>query len=222
MLLVFYFAKKYLPIISVKIANKTKLFKSWLYLTEAFIVVIGLLIFISFSVENNLALAIVLMLILISILYFFSLFYLKDYLAGLLFKSSKEYQIGDQITVNNKTGRIEYFTKTQLKIKSSGGDNILIPYSILLSETKSVRQAQEKINTYNFELNISIKKDLESEILNLQRHIRLLPWIHPNFDAGIEQISEDTNSYTIKVTIYAFDKKYYPKIEKSVRDSLKK
>lgn len=194
----------------------------WIYITEALIIVVGLLIFISFSVENNLALSIILMLFLISILFFFSHFYLKDYLAGLIFKSSKEYQIGDQITVNNNTGRIEYFTKTQLKIKSSEGDNILIPYSILINEVKSVRQVQEKINTYAFNLEIAVEKNLEVEVLNLQRYIRLLPWVHPSFDADIEFISKHPTHNQVKITVYAFDKRYYPKIEESVLDFLNK
>ena len=218
LLLLFSFTKRFLPILSVRVASKTKVLKRWLYITEAFFVVVGLLVFISFSMENNIALSIILMLFLISILFFFSQFYLKNYIAGLLFKSSNEYKIGDQITIKDKTGRIEYFTNTQLKIKNPEGDNILIPYSILINESKSLRKVQEKVNTCTFNLELSSNKDFEILVNSLKQYIRLLPWVHPSFDADIEVIDKDNSHIHVTITVYTFDKKYYSKIEQSVRE----
>ena len=218
LLLLFTFTKRFLPILSVKVASNTKVLKRWFYITEAFFVVVGLLVFISFSMQNNIALSIILMLFLISILFFFSHFYLKNYIAGLFFKSSNEYKIGDQITVKDKTGRIEYFTYTQLKIKNPEGDNILIPYSLLINESKSLRKVQEKVNTCTFKLELSANDNIESQISSLKQYIRLLPWVHPSFDANIEITNKDSSLVNVTITVYTFDKKYYSKIEQSVRE----
>ena len=214
------FLKSYLPILTRRTLFKRNRYKRWLYISELIIIVLGLLIFISISVKYNLVLSVFLMLILIAILFFISQFFLKDYLAGLFFKASKEYQIADQITVKNKTGKIEQFTKTQLKIKDERGNNIYIPYSKIILDSKTVRQNQEKVNAFTMNIDLKIQSNFETDSLSLKRYIRLLPWVHPAFEADITLIEQDELNYKLKLVIYAFDKKYYSKLEQAINDYL--
>ena len=216
MILAFAFLKKYLPLLLKHLKINNSEYKRWVYTTEVFLVILGLLIFSSLSFSRNIILSTSLLIILLFVLFFISQFFVKDFIAGLLFKASKEYRIGDQITVDNIVGRIERFTKTQLKVKDADGNNSYIPYSLLLSKSKNVEQASEKINAHTFTVNLKNDKGFEEDVEHLKRYIKGLAWIYPSFEPVIDLLEENEKSYKLNVTIYAFDKKYYRKIEKAV------
>ena len=175
------------------------------------------IVFISWSFEKNLVLSVALMIVLVFVLYYIAQFFIKDYLAGLLVKASKEYRIGDQISIEDTKGKIDRFAKTQLRIKNPEGENIYIPYSLLISKAKTVEQQTEKVNAYTFEIELPQRIDFDEDIEHLENYIQLLPWIHPMHKATVELIDESKNEYHLRLTIYTFDKKYYRKVEQSVK-----
>jgi small-conductance mechanosensitive channel len=213
----FAFLKRYFPLLLKQFKINKREYKRWVYVIEVFLIILGLLVFSSLSLTSNIILSVSLLIILIFVLFFLAQFFIKDFIAGLLFKASKEYRIGDQISTENISGRIERFTRTQLKIKGTDGKNSYIPYSILISKSKNVEQASEKINAYSFVINLRINKSFEEDIKQLKSYIQNLAWIYPSFDPVIDLLEEDEKVYKLNVTIYAFDKKYYRKIEKAIQ-----
>ncbi len=217
-IMVLFVVKRLLPFIFARFKIKTTQYKQWLYISEVLIIIIGIVLYSSFSLSQNIIVSITLLLILLIAIYYLSQFFFKDYTAGLIIKASKEYRIGDQISVDDITGRIERFTTTQLKIKSIEGKNIYIPYSILFSKAKLIERESEKINAHTFSIGLEIKDSLDNDIVKLKNHIQQLPWIHPSSDTLLELLNEDKKSFTLNITVYAFDKKYYRRIENSVKD----
>jgi len=209
--------KSYLPLFLNHKAKSSFRLRSWLYLSEIIIIITVISIFISYSFSRNIILAIVLILLLLIVFYYLGIFFVKDYLAGLLVKISGEYRLGDQLSIDEINGKITRLGKTQLRIKDAQGNNIYLPYSILHHKIKSLQQQREKINAYSF--NIGVKKNLDfyRDIESLQQFIRVLPWIHPSFDSEVKLIEEDNEQYQLRITIYAFNKKYYRKVEQVIK-----
>jgi hypothetical protein len=141
---------------------------------------------------------------------------LKDYLAGLLVKTSGEYQISDHISVEQVSGRITHFGKTQIEIKDANGDNIYLPYSVLISKIKSLQQQKEKIYGYSFNYRLKRTDNFYNDIDLLQQYIQSLPWAHPLYLPEIKQIDKTDTHYQLQITVFAFDKKYYQKIENAI------
>lgn len=218
LVVLFSFLKSFIPLLLRQFKIKTNKSKQWVYAIEAILLVVVLLVFISLSISKNTVVSIVLLSILIFVLYYFSQYLIKDYLAGLFIKSSKEYQIGDQITLGELKGRIDSFTKTQLKIKSVQGGNIYIPFSKFISQTKQLERAIEEVNTHTFEFQLLKNKSFEEDFESLRNYIQLLPWIHPSQQIIIETIEEREKEYLLEITVFAYDKKYYRKIEQAVEN----
>ena len=217
LVLLFSFIKSYLPLLTKQLKLDNKKYKHWVYVIEIIALLVVAVVFISLSFERNVVLSVVLMLVLVFVLYYIAQFFLKDYLAGLLIKASKEYSNGDQISVGDTKGKIDHFSKTQLKIKNTDGENIYIPYSLLISKAQIVEQDTEKINTYTFEVEMSHKAVFIENIENMKSYIQLLPWIHPSLPTSVDIVEENKDSYHLSITIYALDKKYYQKVEQSVK-----
>ena len=209
--------KSYLPLFFNRSQKKFFRVRSWLYLSEIITVVAVLTIFISYSISKNLILASILTVVLLVVLYYFSIFFVRDYLAGLLIKISGEYRVGDQLSFDGVSGRITKLGKIQLRLKDTNGDNIYLPYHILSDKLKTLQQQKEKMHGYSFNYslpkNISYYKDSEA----LQQYIQALPWIHPSYAPEIKLEKTEADRYELFITIYAFDKKYYKKIEASIR-----
>ena len=210
-IIVFSFIKTYLPLFFRKYGKESKI-KNWLNLIEIFTILIFLIVFISYASSRNIIIALVLTLILLLILFFLSHYYIKDYIVGLLVKSSGEYQLNDEIFVDNINGQIIRFGKTQLIIKDQKGNNNYIPYTLLQVKIKTVQQIREKVNGYTFNFTLPKNNNYNSDTEDLLQSLQLLPWVHPKHKPSISLIEENSENYELKIMVYAFDKKYYIKI----------
>lgn len=214
--LLFSFLKSYILLFLSNSKRKSSKIRNWFYLSEAIIIISVLSIFISYSFSRNLILAIVLILLLLIIFYYLSIFFLKDYLAGLLIKTSGDYRINDHISVEKITGQITNFGKTQMEIKSSNGNTVYLPYGLLISKIKSLQAQTEKIYGYSFDFQMKKINHYHKDIELLQEYIRTLPWTHPSYRPEILLKEENQTEYKLQITIFAFDKKYYQKIKNAI------
>ncbi len=220
MVLVFSFIKTYLPVFFKGFKPNEQKFRRWIYISEFIFVLAVLIVFISYVASKNSIIAIVLMTVLLLAFYFVSIYFVKDYLVGLIVKSSGAYKIGDQITVEGATGRISGLGRTQLMVKDTAGNTVYVPYSWLRSRVKTVQQKTEKINGYTFTFKHQSEVVGEDDTKVILQYIKLLPWTHPAFEPTVELDKQaETN---IKVTVYAFDKAFHSKIESSVKDKFAK
>jgi small-conductance mechanosensitive channel len=216
----FSFVKTYLPILFKNIKPNDHRFKRWVYISEFVLVIAALIVFVSYVASKNSVIAIVLMAVLLMAFYFLSVYFVKDYLVGLIIKSSGEYRLGDQISVEQASGRIAKLGRTQLKVKDTAGNTVYIPYSWLKSRVKTVQQKTDKINGYTFNVDIKQASIDDDQIQNIVRKIKLLPWVHPAFEPMVDVSTKQVGELELKITVYAFDKAFHSKIESVVRANL--
>lgn len=218
LVLFFSFAKTYVPVF-LRNKNKTnRKFKRWFYIIEISTIIFVLIAFISYAFSRNIVIAAILLLVLLLVLYFLGQYFMKDYLGGLLIKSAGDYHINDQISVGETTGRITRLGKTQIQIKDTEGNTIYLPYNMLITKVKSLQKVREKVNGHSFEYALEKQLDFDKDSERLKAFIQQLPWIHPVYEAELEIKRDDEKHYHLQVTVFSFDKKYYQKIENSVKN----
>ncbi len=221
LILFFSFLKSYLPIFFKGAINSHKFknkFKKWIYISELLVIVLVLITFVSYSLSRNLLVASVLLLVLLLLVFFLTQYFFKDYLVGLLIKSSGELRIGDQISIDNTQGRISALRKTQIQLKNSEGNTIYIPYSYLSNKTKMVQQVSDKVNGFTFEIDLPKVENYDKDIESLIQFTERLPWIHSAYKAVVDLKEETQTSYQLTLTVFSFDKKYHRKIESTVKE----
>ena len=210
------FTKSYFPALIQRYKPNHNLSRKWLYAIELFIFFTLLLVFISFLAERNSIVALMLAGVLLMAIYYLSTYFLKDYLSGLLIKSSGQYRIGDMVIAENAKGRISKLGRTQMKIKNADGQTIYVPYSWLRPRLKTVQQKSDKINGHSFNFKVeteNLKPNTEEYLKNL---IEQTPWVHPAFTTEVELLESNKDFKIFKITVYALSKSYHEKLENTL------
>ncbi|MBC8487060.1 MAG: mechanosensitive ion channel [Bacteroidetes bacterium] len=173
---------------------------------------------IQFFWNNNQLYAIELSLILTVLSLWIAWFALRDFIAGAIFKASKYFLINESIRVNNYTGKIISMKTRYLIIETDTGETIHIPYSRVLGQTIIKVHPAEMILSYSFKLNVP-KTDKSPEVIEeIKNTILNLPWASLKKDPQIRYIYSDKPEIsTFEITVYAFEKEYFPEIEKYIR-----
>jgi small-conductance mechanosensitive channel len=208
--------KRFLPFIIKSQAKKTFL-KHYLTIFEVSIWLLFIIISIQqFSNSNHLyawGLFILLMLSSMWLLWF----WVKDFVAGALFKMNKDFRENDIIQVDNFEGTIIEMSQRKLKIESDSGEIIYIPYTQLQKMAIIKVHPGEMVLSHAFTIRTA-KSDSQDL---LQEKIRFealsLPWSSIKRPPQIEIIHEDKESCVFEVNVYSLEKQYFFKIEQEIR-----
>lgn len=199
--------------------KEEKRFRKLLYYTEIVggILVIGM--FAGYLHQRSTITEYILIAILLLVLFFIGIFFIKDYVAGLIVKASANYSIDDVIISNEIEGKILKFGQRSLIIATSNGNKVFLPYSNLVGKIKSIKSASEVKNNYSFKILVNDEKDIDAKINEINKYIISLPWVNTSVDSEITIIETNDNNYSLNISVVAFDNAYYSKIETAVRQA---
>ena len=215
--LIFLFSlfKSVLPFYFVQFREQKRYLKL-LYYSEIIGGILVLAMFTGYLYQRSTITALVLLMILILSVFFIGVFFVKDYVAGLIVKASANYSINDIIITDDIEGRIIKFGQRSLIISSKDGNKVYIPYSKLTGKTKSIKSVSEIQNNYTFSLNLNDVSDIDNTIENIKKHLITLPWVNNSILPEIKIDKKLDNNYTLSISIVSYDNSYYVKIETSV------
>ncbi len=154
------------------------------------------------------------------LLFWFSKFFLREIIAGIIFKINGRYKKGDQIQATGHDGRINRFGLDTLEMESRDGKLIFIPYSRLVGDSIVIRSdGTEKATTHTFTILTAVKDDIAGFEREIQSLALTLPWISINkpLQAALEQFNRDT--MTFRITLYLIDRNFAVNAEKAIRES---
>ncbi len=209
--------KKYFPMIAQKYRPNKPFRQTWLYNLELLGVVTLLAIFIGFLYKRNTLIALALTVVLIMVVYYISSYFLKNYLSGLLIKSSGQYRVGDILLTESHKGKISRLGNTHIRINNAEGQRIYIPYSWIYPRLKITQQPQDKVNGYSFSLSVNPKSIEGNTPEQIKQLIEQTPWVHPAFEPEIELLKSSESKRKYKITVYALSTVYHQKIEHKVK-----
>ncbi len=99
-----------------------------------------------------------------------------NYFSGIILKFGGNFHIGDSITVNEYSGKILEFGNRDIKLVSSIGEELLIPYRLVNKEVKIGQKSTPKILFKTFVLEEALKDDTNSK-QKMEKAIYKNPWI---------------------------------------------
>jgi len=130
------------------------------------------MVFIYYSLLSSLLVTVILLLLTVFAFYDFW----KNYFAGIILRFSDKIQPGDSITVNDYSGKIIEFGNRALKMVSSGGEEILIPYQRINAAIKIGQKNVPKVLFKTFVLE-GVVKDHAKAKQQLEKALFNNPWI---------------------------------------------
>jgi small-conductance mechanosensitive channel len=157
--------------------------------------------------------------ILFILLFWFSKFYLREIIAGILFKTSGRYKKGDTIQSGDHAGKILRFGSDVLELESSDGRLIFLPYSQLTGGAVNIKsEGAEKASGYSFEIIAHPDMNPAAFEQALQSHALSLPWISISKPIQVSLERTGTEGMVYKVTIYLLDRTFCLQAEKAIRE----
>ena len=144
--------------------------------------------------------------------------FLKDYISGIIIKSDASITLGDTITLSEFTGIISKFNYRTLELELQNKSIVKIPYGEILNNSLIKEKRLQSISGYTFEITTSKKENLESNIRFIKQAVVLLPWASMKQEPEIKALSETSNTYVLELTVFAYNKDMYFKIEKFIKE----
>ncbi len=144
--------------------------------------------------------------------------FLKDFIAGIIIKSDASIALGDTITLSEFTGIISKFNYRTLELELQNKSVVKIPYGEILNNSLVKEKQSQSVSGYSFQVTASKKDNLESLIKSIKQSIVLLPWASMKQEPEIKPISETNNTYVLEMTVFAYNKDMYFKIEKYIKE----
>ncbi|TSA28061.1 MAG: hypothetical protein D4R67_04645 [Bacteroidetes bacterium] len=158
--------------------------------------------------------------ILLMILFWISRFWVKDLIAGVIFRSSSRLKVGDQLQFGELKGTIKRFGSYSVELETQDNQTVFIPYGKLVDDVniKSERTGQSKGHT--FTLVCSGKEELDEVIRQIRTTVLSTPWVSVNRMPVITLTGQKEESYTFEITVFLIDKSFIGKLEQTVREQL--
>ncbi|MBT7995991.1 MAG: mechanosensitive ion channel [Bacteroidetes bacterium] len=171
----------------------------------------------SIKEAGNIFIYIILAIVLI-LLFWVSRYWIKDTIAGVIFRSSSRFTEGDMIQSENYSGIIKKFRSFTIELENKEGKTIFLPYGKLLESAQIKSESISKQSGYTFLLNCADKVESSEIIAKIKNSILNLPWSSAIKKPVVQLIKHTDNNLEIEVTVYAIDKTQQSKIEKYIKE----
>lgn len=214
--LIFRLLRYILPLI-----NHNKTFLERMHKTLPVVEVISWFVFLSWFVfrfaEIMQVYALIILTILFFLLFWISRYLLKEVIAGVIFRSTGNYKIGDQLVLEEQGGTIRRFKLNLVEIENSEGEIVCIPYSYLAGHITIKRERDEQTSAYTFVLETSINSTAEKIAGDIKSFILSLPWSSVRKMPVVLLLEENETRFLFEITVYPVEKSMAKKIELEVR-----
>jgi hypothetical protein len=115
--------------------------------------------------------------ILLTLIIFAFFDFWRNYFTGIILKLGDKLQLGDSIVVNGHSGKIVAFGNRDIKMESTIGEEILIPYRLANTEIKIGQKSKPKILFKTFVLDENIEDSSIGLKQKIEQAVYTNPWI---------------------------------------------
>ncbi len=149
---------------------------------------------------------------------FISWYLLRDMLAGFFFRIRYTLKPGAHISTPNESGVLKSYGITSLKLVTSDGILLNIPYSRIINDIiaeKSFRGAPEE-HILELQADLSLGRTKAEELIRLT--LLNSPWTNPKEEPVIKFLEEGEKGYLFQVRLFSIKEKNIRLIEKSLEN----
>jgi small conductance mechanosensitive channel len=144
-------------------------------------------------------------------------YFIRDILAGALFKLQNELNQGDFIKIGDLSGQIKALRLTHLEISSETGQTVRIPYTKMNQELISNTSTPEGMEEFNIRL-VHDKRYTKPELEEKIRYeLATSPWCSFKQPPVLVLQNEDAESYTYDLLIYTMNHQHLRIVEKQLK-----
>lgn len=161
--------------------------------------------------------AFVVIALLLVLFFWISRFFIKELVAGIIFKASGKFREGEVIIHGSIKGSIKRFGLQSIEVESQDGQIIYIPYSTLADSPAIKHESTEKSAAFTFSLTVKAELPREDTATNIRHYLLSLPWSSSQ-KAPLAVVREQVeDQYQVEVTAYPIEKAFGKKIEQICR-----
>ncbi len=143
-------------------------------------------------------------------------FFLKDFVAGVIFRVQNNYTQGETIQVGNITGKIDALHVTHICIYTEEGKTIKVPYSKLNNEIISEQMEISSTEENKFLLKTNKKNSAKETGDTIHNILLNTPWRIKDKLPLIKYISEDNDTYTFEIQVQTRNSKHLGYLSKAL------
>jgi len=133
--------------------------------------------------------------------------FIKDFIAGLVFRVQDNYRTNQRIQLKNNAGVIVELLNTHVKLEADDGELIFVPYSEFANQIVHKPSTQERLKQFSFKLDVGTDVDIDK----LNRIALSCPWIVTD---RMPRIVHNEDDKELIISGYTLDLKYISKIKK--------
>ncbi len=156
--------------------------------------------------------------ILLMLLFWISRYWVKDLIAGVVFRSSTRLKIGDLLHVEGLKGAIRKFGNYSVELETQDSQIIYIPYSKLVDAVNIKSEPTGQSQGYTFILVCDRKKDQPETMQQIKTTILATPWVSVNRMPVISLVKQSDTTWEFEITVFPINKSFVGKIENLVTE----
>jgi len=162
--------------------------------------------------------AYVVLAILFLMLFWIFRYWVKELIAGVVFRSSSHLKVGDILHFEDLKGTIRKFGNYSVDLETQDNQVIFIPYSKLADAVNIISEPTGLSQGYTFTL-VCEKVEEQAELMHkIKATILASPWVSANRTPTIRLANQDSTSLEFEITVYPIDKSFTGKIENLVTE----
>lgn len=221
MFLTVFFILRLLTLILSYIVQKWSRFKDVLKARPVAEFIVWLLTFffaINFLFRDRFYYVYFVVLFLVITILFFSWFWAKDWVAGVIFRTLHNFQKGDYVQLAKNEGHVQYMGTTHIVIDTPAGKTLKIPYSQLMNKPVSEHFEVAGTGNASFLLEVSEVRNEQELLEHIQEVTQLSPWHVQSKIPIVRIVDRPGRNLKIEVVVHTRNKEHAIRLEKAIKE----
>ena len=156
--------------------------------------------------------------ILLMVLFWISRYWVKDLIAGVIFRASSRLKAGDILRFEDLKGTVTNFGSFSLELETQDNQAIFIPYSKLIDAVNIKSEPTGKSQGYTFVLTCARTDDPTTLMQEVKTAIISTPWVSVNKMPQVRLLTQTDSDIEFEVTVFPVDPSFTGKIESQVTE----
>ena len=144
--------------------------------------------------------------------------HLINLINGLFVRFKGNIQVGQDISIGKKSGRVTKMNSFDLELENKTGELIQIPYGTLSQKEIIKKDFSADFTSHSFSI-VTEEQVTESKIKSI---LVQMPWVTSVFAPKVTRVMQSEGKINYEVLVYSLDEKFHSHIENDLKTSLLK
>jgi small-conductance mechanosensitive channel len=212
--------RRYLPILPKKEKNRALLRKQT-QIIEIAVWVLFICFVIPELTQRNVVFLLLVIFLLIGFIVFYHAYYVKDYVAGVVFRMGHHIDIDDVVTFAGIIGRVKKFNNQNIEIETNSGEIYYIPYSQIKKGIISKLSNTEQSYMFTFTLRMNVADCDVNKVAEIKQYLLTFPSVSTAKPPIVKYAKLEKGVVSLEVSFISLDDERNDIIVESVRNKFK-